>query len=104
MSKNPRKVLHTHMLFWYRLTYKTTHITYFPNISLQVGILGVAFIAALTDYCCGLLIYCKYIIIDRAIDEERERGVMDNDELDALRKSLGKSVGYGDIARRAFGV
>ena len=81
--------------------------TYVYKISIffiKVGIVGVAMIAALTDYCCGLLIYCKYIVIDRAIDEERDKGHMTEEQLGSLRQTLGKTVGYGDISRRAFGV
>ncbi|ELT96757.1 hypothetical protein CAPTEDRAFT_221004 [Capitella teleta] len=74
----------------------------FHNSGLVLGILGVLLIATITDYCIQILVQCKTYIIEDVCEEERAGG-MNQHDIHALRKRLDGSIGYGDIAKRAFG-
>ena len=73
------------------------------GFSFQFGIFGVFCIATLTDYCCQLLIRCKHIVIEALCDEAVESRDIELHEVPALRRRLHRSVGYGDLGKRAFG-
>lgn len=74
----------------------------FHNSGLVFGIIGLFVIATLTDHCIHLLVKSKYRVIEIACNEERDAGAAEHDVM-MLRKRLERTVGYGDVAKKAYG-
>ena len=68
-----------------------------------MGIGGVLIIAAFTDYCCNLLVRCKYKAIENIIEEQVQQRGLGVSEVRALRLQLERTVGYGDLGGMVLG-
>ncbi|XP_041364363.1 uncharacterized protein LOC121379778 [Gigantopelta aegis] len=85
----------------------------FKQSGLVMGVIGLLFIATLTDHCCHLLVKSKYFAIKTAIsrseaqDESSSSPSQSEDQSDdtplLIENETFHSLTYGDIANIAFG-
>jgi len=70
----------------------------------QFGLAGVFFVATLTDHCCQLMLDCKKRLIQQICSNSVAVSSVEEDDVPQLRERLHKTLGYGDLGRRIYGM
>jgi len=71
---------------------------------IQFGLAGVFVVATLTDHCCQLMLECKKRLIQQICSNSVAVSSIEEDDVPQLRERLHKTLGYGDLGRRIFGM
>jgi len=61
-------------------------------------------VATLTDHCCQLMLDCKKRLIQQICSSSIAVSSVEEDHVPQLRERLHKTLGYGDLGRRIFGM
>jgi len=70
----------------------------------QFGLAGVFLVATLTDHCCQLMLDCKKRLIQQICSNSVAVSSVEEDDVPQLRDRLHKTLGYGDLGRRIYGM
>ena len=70
----------------------------------QFGLAGVFIVATLTDHCCQLMLDCKKRLIQQICANSVAVSSVEEDDVPQLRERLHRTLGYGDLGRRIFGM
>lgn len=60
--------------------------------------------ATLTDHCCQLMLDCKKRLIQQICSNSVAVSSVEEDDVPQLRERLHKTLGYGDLGRRIYGM
>ena len=83
----------------------------YTSLILQLGIIGLVFIAYITDHCCILIVKCKKAAIDQIMNstyycpydgESQEYHKVEKQKM-KQRRNLEMAITYGDLGRIAMG-
>ena len=61
-------------------------------------------VATLTDHCCQLMLDCKKRLIQQICSNSVAVSSVEEDDVPQLRERLHKTLGYGDLGRRIYGM
>jgi len=61
-------------------------------------------VATLTDHCCQLMLNCKKRLIQQICSNSVAVSSVEEDDVPQLRERLHRTLGYGDLGRRTFGM
>ena len=64
---------------------------------------GTLVIALLTDHCCVLIVKCKQKLIANMMEERLRQGVTDVNALNREAAELGRTMNFGEVAKRCLG-
>ena len=64
---------------------------------------GTLVIALLTDHCCVLIVKCKQKLIANMMEERLRQGVTDVNALNHEAAELGRTMYFGEVAKRCLG-
>jgi len=70
----------------------------------QFGLAGVFLVATLTDHCCQLMLNCKKRLIQQICSNSVAVSSVEEDDVPQLRERLHRTLGYGDLGRRIYGM
>jgi len=73
-------------------------------VIFQFGLAGVFIVATLTDHCCQLMLNCKKRLIQQICSNSVAVSSVEEDDVPQLRERLHRTLGYGDLGRRIFGM
>jgi len=74
------------------------------SMLFQFGLAGVFLVATLTDHCCQLMLDCKKRLIQQICSNSVAVSSIEEDDVPQLRERLHRTLGYGDLGRRIFGM
>lgn len=74
------------------------------DVIFQFGLAGVFIVATLTDHCCQLMLDCKKRLIQQICSSSVAVSSVEEDDVPQLRERLHKTLGYGDLGRRTYGM
>lgn len=85
--------------------YRFVDVGVICNVVLfQFGLVGVFVVATLTDHCCQLMLDCKKRLIQQICSNSVAVSSVDEDDVPQLRERLHRTLGYGDLGRRIYGM
>jgi len=61
-------------------------------------------VASLTDHCCQLMLDCKKRLIQQICSNSVAVSSVEEDDVPQLRERLHRTLGYGDLGRRIYGM
>jgi len=61
-------------------------------------------VATLTDHCCQLMLECKKRLIQQICSNSVAVSSVEEDDVPQLRERLHRTLGYGDLGRRIYGM
>lgn len=87
----------------------------FHSFNLQMGLVVLAVVAIVTDHCCDLIVKCKYIVIQKLLENRHVSASLNGNKKyynengepvengHTLKEQMTKTLSYGDIGKMAFG-